>query len=77
MNHTITKIGDAQGVILDDAVIEAAQLQCGDELRVEVREDGTIVFTPVRPSPLREQVTRVIQATMKGYAKTMRRLAEG
>jgi len=52
-----------------------AHLKPGDELNVEVHEGGTITLTPIRPRPPREAVTKVIKATMKDYARTMKKLA--
>jgi len=42
---------------------------------VEVHAGGTITLTPIRPCPSREQVTKTIKATLKDYARTMKRLA--
>ncbi len=75
MLKTITKVGNSQGIILDAALMELARLKPGDNLNVEVHEGGTITLTPIRPRPSRQEVTRVIQATMKDYARTMKKLA--
>jgi len=75
MIKTISKVGNSQGVIFDAALLELAHLKAGDELNVEVHEGGTITLTPIRPRPSREQVTKVIKATMKDYARTMKKLA--
>ena len=47
----------------------------GDQVNVEVHEGGTITLTPLRPKPSRAEVSRVIKATMKDYARTMKKLA--
>ena len=75
MIKTITKVGNSQGVIFDAALLELAHLKAGDELNVEVHEGGTITLTPIRPRPPREEATKVIKATMKDYARTMKKLA--
>lgn len=75
MIKTLTKVGNSQGIIFDAALLELARLKPGDRLNVEVHEGGTITLTPLRPRPSREEVTRVIQATMKDYARTMKKLA--
>ena len=75
MNKTITKIGNSQGVIFDATLMELAHLKLGDEVNVEVHEGGTITLTPIRPRPSRQDVTRVIKATLKDYAGTMKKLA--
>jgi antitoxin component of MazEF toxin-antitoxin module len=75
MIKTLTKVGNSQGVIFDAALMEMAHLKAGDELNVEVHEGGTITLTPIRPRPSRAEVSKVIKATMKDYARTMKKLA--
>jgi len=75
MIKTITKIGNSQGIIFDAALMELAHLKAGDELNVEVHEGGTLTLTPIRPRPSRQEVSKVIRATMKDYARTMKKLA--
>ena len=75
MIKTITKVGNSQGIIFDAALLELAHLKAGDELNVEVHEGGTITLTPLRPKPSREIVSKVIKATMRDYARTMKKLA--
>ena len=75
MIKTITKVGNSQGVIFDAALMELAHLKAGDEVNVEVHEGGTITLTPLRPRPSPEQVSKIIKATMKDYARTMKKLA--
>jgi antitoxin component of MazEF toxin-antitoxin module len=55
--------------------MELAHLKAGDELNVEVHESGTLTLTPIRSRPSREEVSKVIRATMKDYAHTMKKLA--
>ncbi len=75
MIKTITKVGNSQGIIFDAALMELSHLVIGDRVNVEVHQSGTITLTPLRPSVSKEEVTKVIQSTMKDYARTMRRLA--
>ncbi len=75
MVKTISKIGNSQGLIFDAALMDLARLKAGDPVNVEVHEGGTITVTPLRPRPSRAQVSRVIKATMKDYARTMKKLA--
>ena len=75
MIKTITKIGNSQGLMFDAALMDLAHLKAGDQVNVEVHEGGTITITPLRPEPSRAEVSRVIQTTMKDYARTMRKLA--
>ena len=75
MVKTISKVGNSQGIIFDSALMELAHLKAGDEMNVEVHDGGTITLTPLRPRPSREEVSKVIKATMKDYARTMKKLA--
>jgi antitoxin component of MazEF toxin-antitoxin module len=75
MVKTITKVGNSQGIIFDAALLELSHLKSGDQVNVEVHEGGTITLTPLHPKPSREDVTRVIKATVKDYARTMKKLA--
>jgi antitoxin component of MazEF toxin-antitoxin module len=75
MVKTITKIGNSQGIIFDAAMLELAHLKAGDKLNVEIHEGGTLTLTPLRPRHSGEEVSNVIQSTMKDYARTMKRLA--
>jgi antitoxin component of MazEF toxin-antitoxin module len=75
MVKTITKVGNSQGIILDAALMELAHLKPGDKLNIEVHEGGTLTLTPIRSRPSAGEVTRVVKATMKDYARTMKKLA--
>lgn len=75
MIKTITKVGNSQGIIFDAALLELAHLKAGDEVNVEVHEGGTVTLTPLRPTPSREEVSKIIRSTLKDYARTMKRLA--
>ncbi len=75
MIKTITKVGNSQGLIFDAALMELAHLKAGDQVNLEIHEGGTITLTPLRPRPSRAEASRVIKATMKDYARTMKKLA--
>lgn len=75
MVKAITKIGNSQGLIFDAALMDLAHLKVGDQVNVEVHDGGTITLTPLRPTPSREEVSRVIQATLEDYVQTMKKLA--
>ena len=75
MIKTISKVGNSQGIIFDSALMELAHLKPGDQVNVTVHEGGTITLTPLRPKPSRVEVSRIIKATMKDYARTMKKLA--
>ena len=75
MIKTITRVGNSQGIIFDAALLQLAHLKVGDEANVEVHKGGTLMLTPIRPRPSREEVSKVIKSTMKDYARTMKKLA--
>ncbi len=75
MIKRISKIGNSQGLMFDTALMDLAHLKAGDQVNVEVHEGGTITLTPLHPRPSKAEVSRVIKATMKGYARTMKKLA--
>jgi antitoxin component of MazEF toxin-antitoxin module len=75
MHKKIIKLGNSQGLVFDAALMELARLKTGDDVNVEVHEGGTITITPLRPRPSQSEVTSTINAVMKGYARTMRKLA--
>ena len=75
MTKTISKIGNSQGIIFDTALMELAHLKPGGDVNVEVHAGGTITLTPIRPRSSQPEVSRVIQATLKDYARTMKKLA--
>ena len=75
MVKTISKVGNSQGLIFDAALLDMARLKAGDQVNVEVHDGGTITLTPIRQKHSREDVSRVIKATMKDYARTMKKLA--
>lgn len=75
MIKSISRIGNSQGLLLDSTLMDLARLKVGDQVNVEVHDGGTITLTPVRATPSREEVSKVIKATMKDYSRTMKQLA--
>lgn len=75
MVKTISKIGNSHGLIFDAALMDMAHLKVHDQVNIEVHEGGTLTITPIRPRPSGAKVSEVIKATMKDYAKTMKKLA--
>jgi antitoxin component of MazEF toxin-antitoxin module len=75
MTKTITKVGNSHGIIFDAALMELTHLRPGDRVNVEAHDGGTITLTPITPHPSRQEVSRVIRATMKDYGRTMKKLA--
>jgi len=75
MIKTITKVGNSQGIIFDNAIMQLARLKTGDQVNLEIHSGGAITLTPMNPRPNGEAVSDAIQDVMKRYAKTMQRLA--
>lgn len=75
MVKTICKVGNSQGLMFDAAIMDLAHLKVGDQVNVEVHDGGTITVTPLNPQPSKADVSKVIKATMKDYARTMKKLS--
>lgn len=75
MIKRLTRQGNSVALVLDKPILEATQLDEGQE--VEVSTDGdVIVITPVR-SPNRQAKLRAVAERMHAkYAGAFRRLAE-
>ena len=74
MIKNITKIGNSRELILDDALLEFAELKEGDKVNVEVQPNGTITITPITPEPTAEQIDATVEETMDGYTDTLGKL---
>jgi antitoxin component of MazEF toxin-antitoxin module len=47
MIKTITRVGNSQGIIFDNAIMELARLKVGDEVNVEIHPNsGAITIMP-------------------------------
>lgn len=75
MIKKITKIGNSQGIIFDNAIMELAKLKTGDEVNLEIHDGGVMTITLLNPGPDGNEASDVIQDVMKRYARTMQRLA--
>ena len=75
MVKTITKIGNSQGIIFDQTLMDLAHMRVGDEVSVTVHDSGSLIITPLREQPSREAVTATIRKTVKDYSRTLKRLS--
>jgi hypothetical protein len=75
MVKIITKIGNSQGLIMDQALLEMLHMKVGDPVNIEVHEGGTATLTPLNPLPAPGDVSRTIGSVVKEYAQTLSRLA--
>lgn len=74
MVKVITKIGDSQGLIMDQALLDLAHLKVGDQVNIEVHDGGTVTITPLRPRINPRTVEDVVAKVVKDYASTLNRL---
>ena len=75
MVKTITKIGNSQGIIFDQTLMDLANLKVGDEVNITMHAGGTLTITPVRPEIPPKEVTATIRKTVKDYKRTLKRLS--
>jgi antitoxin component of MazEF toxin-antitoxin module len=75
MIKKITKIGNSQGIIFDNTIMELARLKTGDEVNLEIHSGGAITLTPLAPAPNDGEVSDAIREVMERYSQTMKRLA--
>lgn len=75
MIKKITKIGNSQGIIFDNTIMELARLKTGDEVNLEIHSGGAITLTPLAPAPTDAEVNDAIRDVMERYSQTMTRLA--
>jgi antitoxin component of MazEF toxin-antitoxin module len=75
MIKKITKIGNSQGIIFDNTIMELARLKTGDEVNLEIHSGGAITLTPLAPSPSEREMDDAILDVMERYSQTMQRLA--
>ena len=50
MVKTISKIGNSQGLIMDQALLELAHLKVGDAVDISVHDGGAVILMPCRPT---------------------------
>lgn len=48
MIKKITKIGNSQGIIFDNTIMELARLKTGDEVNLEIHSGGAITLMPTK-----------------------------
>jgi len=75
MLKQITKVGNSQGLILDNALMDLTGLRVGAQVNVVVAPGGAIILPPIRKAAPREVVSATIRKTVKDYRKTLKKLA--
>lgn len=75
MVKRLTRQGNSVAIVLDRPILEAAELEEGQE--VEVSTDGdVIVITPVRSKSRQAKLRTVVNRLHEKYAGAFRRLAQ-
>jgi antitoxin component of MazEF toxin-antitoxin module len=74
MTKIIASPNGTDEITVDAALLQRAQLNSGDDVRVELHPGGGLTITPSTEisSP---NVSELIESTMDRYSETMKRLA--
>ncbi|HEX3798312.1 MAG TPA: AbrB family transcriptional regulator [Verrucomicrobiae bacterium] len=75
MTKTITKIGNSQGLMLDNPLMDLARLKVGDQVTITVHESGSIILTPLRPVVTPEKAASTAKRLIKKNSELFRRLS--
>jgi antitoxin component of MazEF toxin-antitoxin module len=75
MVKVITKIGNSQGLIMDQALLEMAHLKVGDSVDVSVHDGGSVVLTPCRTSITPDEAMVSARRLIGKNAEIFRRLS--
>ena len=57
----VMRVGDTAAIALDDLLLELSGLEVGDAVRVQWREDGTLVVTPLGRQATRQELAASIR----------------
>ena len=61
MITSVMRVGQTAAIGLDDLLLELSGLTIGDAVRVQWREDGTLVVTPLGRRATREELAASIR----------------
>ena len=61
MVTTVIRVGESAAITLDTLLLDLSGLSVGDAVRVQWNEDGTLVVTPLRRPPTREELAQSIR----------------
>jgi antitoxin component of MazEF toxin-antitoxin module len=75
MIKTITRIGNSQGLIFDQTLMDMARLKTGDLLNVTVMKSGAIVLMPAHGTATDEEVKTVARKIIRRHGNLFRNLA--
>jgi antitoxin component of MazEF toxin-antitoxin module len=75
MIKTITKVGNSNGIIFDATLMDLAHLKRGDQVNVEVHEEGVITLTPLRRNIEPAKAAATARRLIRKNSALFRRLA--
>lgn len=75
MLKTITKVGNSQGLIFDNALCELTGIKAGDQVNITVHDGGAIVITPLRPVLSAADAAATTRHLIQRNAEVFKRLA--
>ena len=61
MVTSVVRVGEAAAIALDDLLLDLSGLKIGDAVRVQWREDGTLVVTPLGRTATRQELADSIR----------------
>jgi antitoxin component of MazEF toxin-antitoxin module len=72
---TIVRIGNSHALIFDAVLRDLTGLKAGDKVNVTVREGGTIVLPPMRPTISVDEAAAAAKRLIRDNVKVFKRLA--
>jgi antitoxin component of MazEF toxin-antitoxin module len=75
MMKSIAKVGNSSGIIFDAALLDLARLKRGDQMNVELHENGVITLTPLNPRIEAKKAATTAARLIRKNAELFRRLA--
>lgn len=76
MVKTITKIGNSQGIIFDQTLMDLARLQVGDNVDITLHDGGSLTITPIRPEITPKEAAETARGLIKKNKELFRRLSK-
>lgn len=64
------RVGETAAIALDDLLLELAGLKVGDAVRVQWKEDGTLVVTPLGRAASKQELAASIRRVSKAVDAT-------
>lgn len=61
MVTSVMRVGETAAITLDDLLLDLSGLKVGDAVRVQWKEDGTLVVTPLGRPATREELAASIR----------------